>query len=333
MIKLTRIVTFFFIILFFENCGGEDQPQPLNPIEPTDPIIQSKGFWYNGVDLYKTIDDGQNWELITTANLNSSSQNPNDWNFICHKKINNKDLVIAGEYFQPLDQMQEPYISFSLQTSTNDGLGFQQNYTDSSFGTHINNYNIEPLGNHNLKLMENGMYSDIYLRFGTGDFHFIEIDENGNISFSSSYSFPGEFTSFVSSTIFYTAQNIGNTLKIWKTIDFGTNWIEFSTSLTLNTQVIEFTFADEQTGYFLDTDNWLHKTIDGGNNWQKIKQIDLRKIQFIDSNIGYAYLLNDNEIYKTNDGGYNWTKIPSPQTNGLIYPNGYIEQDFFFVKN
>jgi photosystem II stability/assembly factor-like uncharacterized protein len=117
------------------------------------------------------------------------------------------------------------------------------------------------------------------------------------------------------------AKSIGfSTNKIYKTIDGGITWTE---KYSVNQEIRDFDFVDENTGYFAGNPGVQRKTTDGGNTWQPMPNLYSMYstvIRFADANTGYA--LDDyGLIYKTIDGGDIWTYDSSLglKINDLIY--------------
>lgn len=129
----------------------------------------------------------------------------------------------------------------------------------------------------------------------------------------------GDLSSFGSTifeVIFFDSDNglIYKSGRVYKTNDGGVSWNE----------VYEGGFCDimqfnsNNIGYIAGGASWdgmsygeLHKTIDGGNTWTDIGNIEeiygseIMSMDFIDDNIGYISNLNK-EFYITQNGGASW---------------------------
>src|SRR5437868_2845238 len=72
-------------------------------------------------------------------------------------------------------------------------------------------------------------------------------------------------------------------------------------------------FINSTTGWVINLDGSLYKTINGGNSWDTVNHnvnLYLRSTGFFDSNTGIIGTLDSNHIlFKTTNGGYNWTEI------------------------
>ena len=135
-----------------------------------------------------------------------------------------------------------------------------------------------------------------------------------------------------SNNITVIGSGIGDT-QVYKTSDRGNHWQ--NQFLTGTKDFSDASFIDSKNGFILayhgmTSQYWgtLHKTTDGGLNWQQISDWKLpqsRAIYMVDKNIGYAvgnseaYLgtAKRNAIYKTTNGGIDWDKQISNTTNQL----------------
>ncbi len=70
-------------------------------------------------------------------------------------------------------------------------------------------------------------------------------------------------------------------------------------------------FLNSLTGWFVDNDGLVKKTVDGGQTWEVLTTgitDDLDAVFFLDANTGFVGGSN-NKIFKTVDGGVTWTPI------------------------
>lgn len=70
-------------------------------------------------------------------------------------------------------------------------------------------------------------------------------------------------------------------------------------------------FVDDQTGWVISRQGEMYKTVDGGEQWEKIyDQPDyfFRSLEFLDDKVGFAGTLSGILLY-TDDGGATWTDI------------------------
>lgn len=106
-----------------------------------------------------------------------------------------------------------------------------------------------------------------------------------------------------------------------KTTNAGINWINMNITLSYDTDIIEMSFINANTGYICGRYRYIFKTTNGGANWDSIQtpyfgnQI-WNSMQFLDENTGYLagrYGLSE----KTTNGGINWTSLDTAL--GSIY--------------
>ncbi|GAB5555531.1 MAG: hypothetical protein Sapg2KO_51220 [Saprospiraceae bacterium] len=128
--------------------------------------------------------------------------------------------------------------------------------------------------------------------------------------------------------------------RILTTYDGGAVWEAFAdTYLDLNQMI----FPTRNTGYAISYQN-LFKTIDRGNNWIDLGEIEsgdrVYGIDFIDDNIGYAISgsSSNRSLYKTTNGGETWLKLSEsygPDVRHIDFINekiGYARLDNDFAK-
>ena len=141
----------------------------------------------------------------------------------------------------------------------------------------------------------------------------------------------GEYYDFISSNSFPV---------LLKSIDGGKIWTKQKLkdiSSTLNNVF----FSDSKTGYISGKDGKFLKTIDGGDNWVSILNLNgnLQSIYFANNNIGWV-ISKEGDLFKTTDGGKTWAKksgfTSSPNFDTFIHfadeKVGAIsmEYDFFY---
>lgn len=99
---------------------------------------------------------------------------------------------------------------------------------------------------------------------------------------------------------------------LFKTINSGTNWTQIS-ALPWNARYIDW--IDGNTGYYVDkVENRgdLHKTTNGGLNWQSFNQYYYTAVSFVNNNTGFITdMLGETEKYirKSTNGGVNWSPV------------------------
>lgn len=113
--------------------------------------------------------------------------------------------------------------------------------------------------------------------------------------------------------------SVGTNLKIYKT----ENGYDYWKRLIINDNFSDVFFVSEQKGFVISTYasanlSGLYKTEDGGINWERVtgapNGVDLL---FIDSLTGF--IGRNNAIYKTTDGGVSWYQTQGTTGAGKIY--------------
>jgi photosystem II stability/assembly factor-like uncharacterized protein len=120
-----------------------------------------------------------------------------------------------------------------------------------------------------------------------------------------------------SNTVF-AISNYGYSGLLSKSIDNGATWSNNTVFNNTFLQTIEFT--NSTNGCMGSDYGTILKTNDGGNTWSNATVYDnnsdyvIRKIDFIDSQVGYA--IGSRNIYKTSNGGMTWNKFKEYNTSG-----------------
>jgi photosystem II stability/assembly factor-like uncharacterized protein len=118
--------------------------------------------------------------------------------------------------------------------------------------------------------------------------------------------------------------------SIYKTTNYGVNWVKLQTSPYINIALWNLSFINVNTGYVCGYNSKIFKTTDGGLNWtyslapsHNVAQ-SYQAIKFFDENTGYLGG-RDGLIVKTTNGGINW--------NTLIIAYNDINSFYFFDIN
>jgi photosystem II stability/assembly factor-like uncharacterized protein len=118
---------------------------------------------------------------------------------------------------------------------------------------------------------------------------------------------------------------------IFKTIDGGNTWewAGFQNGRYGNTNMYGIHFLDNNIGYATGARGRIIKTIDGGKTWNENSPTynDIRQLQFIDNNIGFAEV--GDQFFKTVDSGQNWQNVGSLNLGQSVSASQYI----FLNKN
>jgi len=123
-----------------------------------------------------------------------------------------------------------------------------------------------------------------------------------------------------------------NDMATFKTTNGGNTWTRINKYRFGQIQFINSSIGyARNTGYY---NNTIYKTIDGGENWIPVFEINttITNFHFLDENNGYL-VGNSSLMYKTTDGGTTWQEITAPYgyfVNMKFYsPNiGYITEDY-----
>lgn len=106
-----------------------------------------------------------------------------------------------------------------------------------------------------------------------------------------------------------------NRHQIYCSHDGGLNWKH----VTINGEIVDFSFPSSSTGYALDEEGLIFKSADGGLTWNSSNKIQTpgylpQRISFYNESIGLA--IGFSVLFYTNDGGNSWQP--------LIYPYSYV---------
>jgi len=118
---------------------------------------------------------------------------------------------------------------------------------------------------------------------------------------------------FVNENTGYASTNYTHSAKAYKTVDGGVNWETLTNDedITGIERISTIFFMDENTGFLSGSTNRgkIMKTTDGGATWHKVSFFLVKKFQFINDQLGFAYggWSSYNKMYKTTDGGDTWS--------------------------
>ncbi len=95
---------------------------------------------------------------------------------------------------------------------------------------------------------------------------------------------------------------------IFRSTNFGTNWICQSSQYGNLAPLRKITFTDEQTGFIVGDGGSFFKTTNAGLNWSysKLSSYNLTTAYFIDNQTGFVGSGNSTKIFKTTTGGNTW---------------------------
>lgn len=120
----------------------------------------------------------------------------------------------------------------------------------------------------------------------------------------------------------YTCQYSTTTAgSVWKTIDGGTNWTQYTLTGQTGTaiRVYGISFVDTARGWAINYTPRPYKTTDGGATWTKDSIVDafagfMYDIQMMNASTGYI-CGSSGRIYKTTNGGALWDTLSKPVNN------------------
>lgn len=152
---------------------------------------------------------------------------------------------------------------------------------------------------------ETSAYSGSVFKTVDGGIHWVKTNNGHEILIENLYS------------IFFVNEDIGyvsggfNSDAAFRTLNGGNTWERIE-----NISFGQIQFLNSKVGYARNVGNAfnrIYKTVDGGDNWNVVFEIeeDIQSFYFTDENNGY--FVGDNALmYKTNDGGSNWHKLEIP---------------------
>ncbi len=272
-------------------------------------VNDSVGFASNLLgDFYKTINSGQQWVRVFDEKLSS------DNSFY----IVNEDLIIAATEFKGLFLTNDQGENWaSISKLINEDLtkvifsDNQEVYVTGENGlilksidTGLNFIKLNP-GSH--VKWNDIIASDDNTVIVVGDSSTIIKSVDGGITWQQSEFDFGNFISMdqIHDKI-WLISDVGHLLK---SNDRGSSWTESLISAPSLPSFIYF--ISESTGFIRHENGKVSMTIDGGESWEAINDIEWSYsncLQFIDDQVGYVA---GDKMYKTLDGGMTWNIIAS----------------------
>jgi photosystem II stability/assembly factor-like uncharacterized protein len=127
---------------------------------------------------------------------------------------------------------------------------------------------------------------------------------------------------FTSTQVGYATGYVSNGYAVLKSIDGGINWSVLQALTVGGNPLNRITFTTPQDGYIVSSGNGIFITHDAGNTWSQVftkngKSDNLNSIYFIDQNIGFI-CGTGGKIYKTIDAGNTWNSCTTGAT-GAFY--------------
>jgi photosystem II stability/assembly factor-like uncharacterized protein len=193
----------------------------------------------------------------------------------------------------------QTFVGGEIIRTTNGGMSWQQVLLD----THgrISDFHFF---NSNTGFAVGGSYSMVGRIFKTtnGGVNWSNITPASITSYLWDIQFINQLTGFVSGTY-----------GVFKTTDGGVEWTPiFSMDhKVINLSRSRISFIDANTGYYLADSGKVHKTVNGGINWQQMRNSEdfrFADIKFLNVNTGLICGENG-KFYKTTDAGNSWNNI------------------------
>jgi len=118
--------------------------------------------------------------------------------------------------------------------------------------------------------------------------------------------------------------------KLYKTNNFGNSWSVLPTFIYAGYYSGRLYIADSLVNFII-SNGLVHRTTNGGMNWQNINVLNnIENITFSSNNIGYA-IGKEGLIFKTIDKGVHWNLQTSPH-NYDFYSVDFINQNLGFIS-
>ncbi len=200
------------------------------------------------------------------------------------------------------------FIGGEIMRTSNGGVTWQQVLVDTNLrvgGFHFFDNNIG--------YVVGGSYSTVGRIFKT---------TNGGINWNNVT--PVNSNDYIHNVVFMNPLTgyLGGVRGVYKTTDGGTSWnnIFFNNLPFGNISFSKVAFTDVNTGYYLADSGRVHKTINGGANWQQVRTGGdslYFDIKFTNANTGFI-CGEGGRLFKTINGGNTWNKISISNTSFLF---------------
>lgn len=286
----------FYSIYFYDENTGYASRQHSTLLKTTDGgdtwfEISSPSLVYSihFIDKNRGYITGDHGAIYRTLN------GGNYWNPVPFQNGYISNTTMYGIYFEDLNTGYAVGSRGRIIKTTNAGLDWEQ------YSPTYNDIN-------KMQIIDDEI---IYAQTGP---HFFKTNDFGN-----NWSFVGTIELGVSASVSaykFVNENIGYATDsdgyVFKTIDGGETWEKTNNGLRVTIGYIRsIDFIDENTGVISGGSGYIDeisRTTDGGNTWTTVINFEIfNKIQFINSQIGYAF--KPNKVFKTIDSGITWEEI------------------------
>ena len=277
---------------------------------------QSNWFWQNplpqGNNLFGLkVFDENNALCISSNNVLRTSNGGENWNVIntgfpgvnsCISVYDQNSCIILIDFNLLIKSSNGGYNWFHFNYLNNIRAPVSITFINNNTGFLISRLNYSPEGGTQLMRTSNGGLN----------WEIKKVDDSYEIYY---INFPDQITG-------YAAGRNNYLLKLLKSTDSGITWDSIPSLISIIPTSLYF--INESTG-FIASYSGIHKTINEGNNWSFINNLNLgvKKLQFLDSLNGYS---SDNwgVISKTTDGGMSWAELLNERMNDFYFLNSEI---------
>lgn len=267
-------------------------------------------------DMYKTTDGGETWAKVTGINdaiyslyfidentgyavgeygvIFRTINGGDTWSWASFQKGRTDNTSLYGIYFQDANIGYATGARGRIIKTTNGGYSWTE---------HSPTYN-------DIRKIEFINNNVAYTSVGGS---FLKTTNSGNTWFDNGK--PNYYPGLSIRDFDFVNENVGYAIiygSVYKTINGGTSWSEANNgNQVISENLNSIHFIDESIGFTSGGFNIrkVLKTTDGANTWTSVLlDVSFGQIQFINSQIGYAYRAgySNGRIYKTIDGGNTW---------------------------
>lgn len=273
--------------------------------------LPGEGYVAFSSQIGYTTDSGKTFIIkkITKSNVDYSGYAVNltfGFNINGVKAFDKKNIIVYGDYGL------EPSILTSSDGGDNFKLVYKEELNTSTATT----------------ITQMVFPQDDNTGYAITDFHIIKTTNKG-VAWSIVSDDPNAFFTNLeaadNNVVSVLAENF-STNKLLKTADGGASWQRVLLPDLQNARIKCAFFITANTG-FINANNGIYKTVDGGVNWKLQNNLSITpfataKMKFFDENTGYAF---QNSISKTTDGGVTWEPLARDNNDE------YIPADFQFL--
>lgn len=243
------------------------------------------GYAQVGSDYYKTLNKGENWSLISTANHYSYCSNSYFVNENIGYSIGGGTTSVSGDVFKTTDGG----ITWNkLGIVVDEGLS-SVFFIDENTGFISGGFNRKKT----LKTIDGGTSWQEVITQEFGQIQFL----NNQVGFAHRIGYSGG--------------------RMYKTTDGGNTW---NININVDEEINSFHFLDENNGYFVGDNSLMYKTKNGGITWEKltVPYGYYTNIKFYSKNVGYI-ITEYEQMYKTINGGISWENLTGITANTLSF--------------